>query len=191
MELPQAERDAIRAQLAQVLADPADGRDRFDAEVWLAAQQAPLTRFLGDADDRLDVLAIVWTEAQRHAIDPEFALALIEIESSFDRYAISSAGAQGLMQVMPFWKAELGRRDDNLTDPVVNVRYGMTILAHYLGREAGDPVRALTRYHGNTRDLSYPSKVYAAWNARWRTRAIAEVRELVASCYRARLTTCD
>jgi soluble lytic murein transglycosylase-like protein len=124
-------------------------------------------------------------------MDPELALALIEVESSFNRFAVSSAGAQGLMQVMPFWKAELGRTDDNLTDPVTNVRYGMTILAHYLQREAGNPVRALTRYHGSMRDMSYPSRVFGAWNARWRTRDLAEVHELVAACYRARLQTCD
>lgn len=189
--LSDAERTDIRRQLASVLADGDDRRDRFDAEVWLTAQDAPLRRFLRNDDERLEVLALVWTEADRHGIDPELALALIEVESSFNRYAVSSAGAQGLMQVMPFWKAELGRRDDNLTDPVTNVRYGMTILAHYLQREAGNPVRALTRYHGSMRDLSYPTRVFTAWNARWRTRDLSEVHELVTACYRARLTGCD
>lgn len=189
--LSEAERTEIRRQLATVLAGDDDRRDRFDAEVWLTAQDLPLRRFLRDEDERLEVLALVWTEADRHGIDPELALALIEVESSFNRYAVSSAGAQGLMQVMPFWKAELGRTDDNLTDPVTNVRYGMTILAHYLQREAGNPVRALTRYHGSMRDMSYPSRVFAAWNARWRTRDLAEVHELVSACWRARLRTCD
>jgi soluble lytic murein transglycosylase-like protein len=184
----------LRLELAEVLAAAENGPDRFDAEVWLTAQEPRMNafrRFLPDPDERLDVLGIVWEEATRHGIDPEFALALIQVESSFDRYAISSAGARGLMQVMPFWKAELGRPEDNLTNPVTNVRYGMTILAHYLERESGDVVRALTRYHGDRSDLSYPRRVFAAWNQRWRTRAPHEVRGLLASCYRARLGSCD
>jgi soluble lytic murein transglycosylase-like protein len=193
-DLPADEVRRLRLELAEVLAAADEGPDRFDAEVWLTAQEPRMRAFrrhLPDPDVRLDVLGIVWEEATRHGIDPEFALALIEIESSFDRYAISSAGARGLMQVMPFWKAELGRRADNLTDPVTNVRYGMTILAHYLERESGDVVRALTRYHGDRSDLSYPRRVFAAWNQRWRTRAPHEVRGLLASCYRARLGSCD
>ncbi|MDZ7825044.1 MAG: transglycosylase SLT domain-containing protein [Gammaproteobacteria bacterium] len=193
-DLPADEVRQLRLELADVLAAADQGPDRFDAEVWLTAQEPRMNafrRFLPDPDERLDVLGIVWEEATRHGIDPEFALALIEVESSFDRYAISSAGARGLMQVMPFWKAELGRREDNLTDPVTNVRYGMTILAHYLERESGDVVRALTRYHGDRSDLSYPRRVFAAWNQRWRTRAPHEVRGLLASCYRARLDSCD
>ena len=190
-ELDEAERQALRAELAAVLTSGDDKLDRFDAEVWHAALDPKLARFLPDPERRLEVLALVWREARRHALDPELALALIEVESSFDRFAVSRVGAQGLMQVMPFWKGELGRDEDNLTDPVTNVRYGMTILAHYLEREDGDIVRALTRYHGSRRDLSYPTRVFRAWNARWRTRPRGEVRALVASCYRARLATCD
>ena len=182
---------ALRVDLAAVLTDDDPVRDRFDAEVWLHAADGALTRFLPDADERLDLLALVWHEAARHDLDPEFALAVMEVESTFDRYAISSAGAQGLMQVMPFWKRELGRDADNLTDPTTNVRYGMTILAHYLDREDGDAVRALTRYHGNRRDLSYPERVYRAWNRSWRTTTRGEARALMQSCYAARLATCD
>jgi soluble lytic murein transglycosylase-like protein len=190
-DLDEAERQALRAELAAVLTAGDDGLDRFDAEVWHAALDPKLARFLPDPERRLEVLALVWREARRHELDPELALALIEVESSFDRFAVSRVGAQGLMQVMPFWKGELGRDEDNLTDPVTNVRYGMTILAHYLEREDGDIVGALTRYHGSRRDLSYPTRVFRAWNARWRTRPRGEVRALVASCYRARLATCD
>ncbi len=185
------ERRAIRAELAAVLSADDDDRDRFDAEVWLAAVEPRLARFLRDPEARLRLLAHVWQEAARHAIDPDLAMAVIEVESSFDRFAISSAGAQGLMQVMPFWKHELGRSDDNLTEVDTNIRYGMTILAHYLQRESGDAVRALTRYHGNVRDFSYPDRVFRAWNARWRTRDTGEVRHLLAACYRAGLKHCD
>jgi soluble lytic murein transglycosylase-like protein len=185
------ERRAIRAELATVLSANDAGRDRFDAEVWLATVEPRLARFLRDPQARLLLLAEVWQEAARHAIDPDLAMAVIEVESSFDRFAISSAGAQGLMQVMPFWKHELGRSEDNLTDVHTNVRYGMTILAHYLQRESGDAVRALTRYHGNVRDFSYPDRVFRAWNARWRTRDGGEVRDLLAACYQAGLDHCD
>jgi len=185
------EQQAIRAELAAVLSAADERRDRFDAEVWLTTVEPRLARFMRDPDTRLLLLAEVWQEAARHAIDPDLAMAVIEVESSFDRFAISSAGAQGLMQVMPFWKHELGRSEDNLTAIDTNVRYGMTILAHYLQKDSGDAVRALTRYHGNIRDFSYPDRVFRAWNARWRTRGNGEVRDLLAACYQARLDHCD
>jgi soluble lytic murein transglycosylase-like protein len=185
------ERAALRAELAAVLGDEDPQRDRFDAEVWLHAADAALERFLPDPEERLRLLGLVWHEAGRHGIDPEFALAVMEVESAFDRYAVSSAGAQGLMQVMPFWKRELGRDDDNLADPRTNLRYGMTIFAHYLDREDGDAVHALTRYHGDRSDLSYPDRVYRAWNRRWRTTARGEAHALVTACYAARLRHCD
>ena len=190
-DLDAAEIAAVRTELAAVLADEDADRDRFDAEVWLLAKDAALSRLVSDPDERLTLLGLVWYEAHRHEIDPELALAVIEVESTFDSFAVSSAGAQGLMQVMPFWKKELGRDDDNLTEARTNVRYGMTILAHYLNREAGDAVRALTRYHGNRRDLSYPERVYRAWNRNWRTTSRGEARDLMTSCYAARLKTCD
>lgn len=190
-DLAEDELAELRSELAAVLTDTDPGHDRFDAEVWLHAADRALEPFLDDTDERLALLGVVWDEANRHDIDPEFALALIEVESTFNRFAVSSAGAQGLMQVMPFWKRELGRMDDNLTDTRTNVRYGMTILAHYLEREQGNAVRALTRYHGNRRDLSYPERVYRAWNRHFRTSARGEVPALMAACYAARLRTCD
>lgn len=190
-ELGEDERRAIRAELAAVLSATDDTRDRFDAEVWLATVEPRLARFLRNEEARLELLATVWQEAARHGIDPDLAMAVMEVESTFDRFAISHAGAQGLMQVMPFWKHEIGRPEDNLHDPQTNIRYGMTILAHYLQRESGDTVRALTRYHGNIRDFSYPDRVYRAWNARWRTSGTAEARALLASCYSAGLNHCD
>ena len=123
-DLDAAEIAAVRTELAAVLADEDADRDRFDAEVWLLAKDAALSRLVPDPDERLTLLGLVWHEAHRHEIDPELALAVIEVESTFDRFAVSTAGAQGLMQVMPFWKKELGRDDDNLTDARTNVRYG-------------------------------------------------------------------
>ena len=95
-------------------------------------------------------------------------LALIHTESSFDRFAVSSAGAQGLMQVMPFWKSVIGRPDDNLTDIETNLRYGSAILSHYLKRESGNLTRALARYNGSLGQTWYPDRVYENWDRHWR-----------------------
>ena len=99
-------------------------------------------------------------------------LAVIEVESRFDRFAISRAGAQGLMQVMPFWKEELGRRDDNLTDTTTNLRYGCRILEFYLQRENGALHRALAAYNGSSGSRRYSERVQRAWSRRWRTTAL-------------------
>jgi soluble lytic murein transglycosylase-like protein len=89
------------------------------------------------------------------------------VESNFDRFAISSAGARGLMQVMPFWLDEIGRPDDDLFDIETNLRFGCTILRHYLDRERGDRVRALARYNGSLGQTWYPQRVFTALSQRW------------------------
>ena len=89
-----------------------------------------------------------------------------------DRYAVSRVGAQGLMQVMPFWKEEIGRSDDNLTHTPTNLRYGYHILRFYLDREDQNLNRALAAYNGSSGSLRYPNKVRAAWENHWRTAAL-------------------
>ncbi|MDP5053362.1 MAG: lytic transglycosylase domain-containing protein, partial [Congregibacter sp.] len=101
-----------------------------------------------DADVRLPLLRQVHAAATRSALSPELVLAVIEVESHFDRFAVSSAGAQGLMQVMPFWKDEIGRPKDNLTNNLTNLDYGCRILQFYLQREDGVLHRALAAYNG-------------------------------------------
>jgi len=96
-------------------------------------------------------------------------LAVIEVESHFDRFAISRVGAQGMMQVMPFWKDEIGRPDDNLTDNLTNFEYGCRILQFYLKREKGHLHKALARYNGSVGKRIYSDKVYLAWRRHWRT----------------------
>ena len=95
-------------------------------------------------------------------------MALIEVESAFDSYAVSVAGAQGMMQVMPFWKKELGRSEDNLINPQTNLRYGCTILKYYLDREQGRLADALARYNGSYGQYWYPQRVLDTWNLHWR-----------------------
>jgi len=95
-------------------------------------------------------------------------LGLIEIESKFRKYAVSSAGARGYMQVMPFWTALVGTPDHNLFHLRTNLRYGCVILRHYLDLEKGDLVRALARYNGSLgKATGYPDKVLRAWRTRW------------------------
>ena len=109
-------------------------------------------------------------EAQRAGLDPNLVLGLIEVESYFRRYAISSAGARGYMQVMPFWTQVIGDGDPaKLFDMRTNLRYGCTILRHYLDIERGDLYRALGRYNGSLGRPEYPNAVLRAWR-KWETR---------------------
>lgn len=142
--------------------------DRYDAEVWLLIKSNSLARFLPDKSRRFEFLRKVHRAATRAGLEPEIVLALIEVESHFDPYAVSSAGAQGLMQVMPFWKKEIGRPNDNLTDTDTNLRYGCTILKHYLKREKGRLADALARYNGSYGQYWYSERVLVAWEKRWR-----------------------
>lgn len=181
------ERAAIRHHL-ELTIDVADSfADRFDAEVWLVDMSGRLARFLPDAPERLALLQHVHREARRAQLKPELVLALIQVESRFDRYAISRAGAQGLMQVMPFWKREIGREGDNLTDVVTNLRYGCQILRYYMDREDGNWTRALARYNGSLGKTWYPERVIGAWRDYWYAGDLSE-RESAASTLTANET---
>ena len=141
--------------------------DRFDAEVWLTDMSRRLERQVQDPDERIEILALVHMEAARVELPPELILAVIEVESNFDRYAVSVAGALGLMQVMPFWKDEIGRPDDNLTINATNLEYGCRILQFYLQREDGHLHRALARYNGSVGKTWYSEKVMSRLNSKW------------------------
>ena len=163
-----SDRAALSIYLDRALSEDDGFEDRFDAEVWLVDMQQRLTPLLPDAQERLTLLTQVHQQATRLDLPPELVLSIIEVESGFDRYAVSRAGAQGLMQVMPFWKEEIGRPDDNLIHPDTNLRYGCHILRYYLDREAQHLSRALAAYNGSSGSNRYPDKVRAAWHARWR-----------------------
>ncbi len=187
----QTESDAaLIGKLAISLADTSEAVDRYDAEVWLRASEQRLTRYLDDHQERLDLLRIVYREAHRQNLDADLVLAVMQIESAFDRFAISRVGAQGLMQVMPFWRLELGRPQDNLTDVETNVIYGTTILAHYLEVSKGDLVDALARYNGSRGRLKYPELVVGAWRRTWRNKTSADLPQLQASCQSYGLKAC-
>lgn len=166
------DRAALTAYLSTALTEDNGFRDRSDAEVWLVDMQQRLAPLVPDAKERLDLLTQVHQQASRVNLHPELVLAVIEIESHFDRYAVSRAGAQGLMQVMPFWKNELGRPEDNLTDTATNLRYGCHILRFYLDREDQHLSRALAAYNGSSGSERYANKARDAWQTRWCTQPI-------------------
>lgn len=157
----------LRRLLKDTITQSTSFQDRFDAEVWLVDMSGRLQRWIKDKDHRLRLLRMIHQEATRAGLQPELVLSVIHVESLFDRFAISSAGAQGLMQVMPFWKNEIGRPDDNLTKVHTNLRYGCTILKHYLDKENGDLIRALARYNGSLGQTWYPERVMNAWDRYW------------------------
>jgi len=159
----------LRTALFTAIQDNNSFSDRFDAEVWLLDMSNRLRKKVPDTQERIQLLKMIHYEAGRANVPPELVLAVIEVESNFDRWAVSSAGAQGLMQVMPFWLDELGRPDDSLQQPHINLRLGCTILRHYLDRERGDLRRALARYNGSPliNMNSYPQRVLDALRMRW------------------------
>ncbi len=159
----------LRAILKQTINHADSFQDRFDAEVWLVDMSHRLKRYVPDDKKRLELLRAVHLASTRANLKPELVLSVIQIESAFKQYALSRVGAQGLMQVMPFWKNEIGRPDDNLMDRDTNLLYGCTILKHYLDREKGDFIRALARYNGSLGKTKYPEKVLLAWEKRWFT----------------------
>lgn len=163
-QAPDAE---LRELLKQTVSEADSFYDKFDAEVWLVDMSKRLSRYVKDHQTRLSLLKKIHFEARRADIAPELVISLIHVESGFQRFAISSVGAQGLMQVMPFWKKEIGRPDDNLTDVQTNLRYGCTILKHYIDKEKGNLIRALGRYNGSLGKFKYPEKVLRFWEKYW------------------------
>jgi len=157
----------MRTALLEAINSSNSFTDRFDAEVWLTDMSRRLQGRVKDPEERLKILKQVHYEARRSGLEPELVLALINVESNFDHFAISSVGARGLMQIMPFWLEEIGRPDDNLFDISTNLRFGCTILNIYLKREKGDMRRALARYNGSVGKNWYPQRVYKALRTTW------------------------
>ena len=140
---------------------------RFEAEVWLMDMSTRLKKILPDDAQRLELLRLVHREARNAQLAPELVLAVIDVESRFNRFAVSTSGAQGLMQIMPFWLDEIGKPGDNLFDVQTNLRFGCTILKYYLEREKGGMTGALARYNGSYGKPQYPQLVINALNKRW------------------------
>lgn len=158
---------SLRTTLEDSLSAPRSPADVWAARQWLNDMGPRLARFVKDPSLRTELLKRVYQEAQLAGLPPELVLAVIQVESAFQQEAVSSAGAVGLMQIMPFWIRELGLPADDLKDMWRNLRYGCTILAHYLAVEDGDFTRALARYNGSLGETWYPEKVMGAWQRHW------------------------
>jgi len=182
---------AVIDALARTMSQELDQGDHFDAQVWLLSSAPKIARYVSVEKEREQILQMVYREATRHKIDPDLVLALMQVESKFDRFAVSSAGAQGLMQVMPFWRIEIGRPQDNLTQIDTNIRYGTAILAQYLVEARGDLIDALARYNGSRGRLNYPELVVYSYRARWQTQTTDDLPQLRAGCMNYSLAACS
>jgi soluble lytic murein transglycosylase-like protein len=159
---------SVRATLANAVNDrtPVDLKD-LDTRAWVRGMTRKVIARYPDEDAARNFLAMVRYESMRAGLDPHVVLAVIDVESKFRKYAVSKAGARGLMQVMPFWVREIGAPTDNLFQERINLRYGCTILRHYLDRERGNLSNALGRYNGSLGQPDYPNRVLKAWKERW------------------------
>ncbi len=176
--------------LARSMSDDLDHGDHFDAQVWLLSSVPKLARYVKNEKEQELILRTVYRESNRHDMDPDLVLAVMQVESRFDRFAVSRVGAQGLMQVMPFWRNEIGRPQDNLTQIKTNVRYGTAILGQYLSEAHGDLIDALARYNGSRGRLNYPELVVYAYRAKWQTQSTDVLPRLEAGCRAYSLAAC-
>ena len=171
---------SIRAGLQASIADTPASRHAFsnpvDAVNWLTDMAQRMEKRVPYLRTRLDLLRTVHYEASRAGLDPQLGLAVIHVESNFRKYAVSSAGARGYMQVMPFWVGVIGKKGDNLFNLRTNLRYGCVILRHYLDIEGGNLSRALGRYNGSLGKPEYPNLVLRAMQASWRDDVAREPR---------------
>jgi soluble lytic murein transglycosylase-like protein len=158
---------SVKSAMSRAISDKGVPQLRFkdpeDGYRWLLEMSDRLAKRVPDAKYRIELLKTVHYEATRAGLDPQLVLGIIHVESAFKKYAVSTAGARGLMQVMPFWVNLIGEGEHNLFHLRTNIRYGCVILRHYLDIEKGDLYRALGRYNGSLGKPEYPNLVLAAW----------------------------
>ena len=166
-----AQRDPELREVLQAAIQKAECfADKYDSAVWFTLMEPRLRRRVPDREERLAILQAVWCEARMAGaapLPPGLVLAVIDVESAFDRYAVSRVGAVGLMQVMPFWPEKLGMERHQLTRATANIHMGCAILRYYLQRENRDFLRALGRYYGNVNDRTYAGLVVNRWTRMW------------------------
>src|SRR5690606_32326256 len=146
---PAAVDSSLREALIRAINASDSFTNRYVAEVWLMDMSQRLARWLPEPNERLELLRQVHYEATRAGLPPELVLAVIEVEFAFSRWAIASAGAQGLMQIRPCWLKGIGRPEDNLFHVGTSLRYGSANLRDYLDRSKGNLTEALARYNGS------------------------------------------
>jgi soluble lytic murein transglycosylase-like protein len=160
----------LKALLQKIIGSSDCFADKFESEVWYKTMEPRLVRLVPTHAARVEILNHVYCEAKRDPslqLPPDLVLALIEVESRFDPWAVSPAGAVGLMQVMPFWPRELGVQNQ-LVRVESNIRMGCEILRFYLRAENRNWTRALARYNGSVGRTTYPALVMQRWQRVWR-----------------------
>jgi soluble lytic murein transglycosylase-like protein len=161
---------ALETVVAKAIAQAQCFSDQYDSAVWYKLMEPRLRELVKEKNERIDILQQVYCETHRGGearLPPGLVMAVIAVESRFDRWAVSSAGAVGLMQVMPFWPERLGMRRYQLVHVEPNIHMGCAILRYYLGAERNDVRRALARYNGSPGKRDYPDLVLTQWT-RWR-----------------------
>ncbi|MGB8857454.1 MAG: lytic transglycosylase domain-containing protein [Burkholderiales bacterium] len=162
---------SVRANMSRAVSDQGITRSIFSSPTeerrWLDTMGSKLLKAFPVRAEREEFLRTVHYEATRAGLDPQMVLGLIQVESGFKKYAISSASARGYMQVMPFWVKDIGTPDMSLFNLRTNLRFGCTIMRHYLDIERGNLYRALGRYNGSLGRPEYPNMVLAAWKRSW------------------------
>lgn len=172
--------DSVRSALSAAVANSAPPKPVFESTsarmaylAWLGEMSERLKRQKTDAQTRTEFLETLWYESKRAGLDPTVVLGIVQVESAFRKYAISSVGARGYMQVMPFWARLIGDGDPSrLFHMQTNLRFGCVIMRHYLDLERGDLFMALGRYNGSRGRAEYPNQVFAA-RRRWELSATA------------------
>jgi soluble lytic murein transglycosylase-like protein len=160
---------ALREVVARAIAQAQCFTDQYDSAVWYTLMEPRLRTLVKDHSERIEILKQVYCETHRPGesrLPPGLVMAVIAVESRFDRWAVSASGAVGLMQVMPFWPEHLGMRRYELVHVAPNVHMGCAILRYYLGYEHNDVRKALARYNGSPGKRDYPDRVLTAWR-RW------------------------
>jgi soluble lytic murein transglycosylase-like protein len=160
----------LRAVVQQAIQARECFGDQYDSAVWYTLMEPKLRRYMPSRDERVALLRTVYCETHRPgttSLPPGLVLAVLDVESRFDRWAVSNSGAVGLMQVMPFWPEQLGMHRRELVTTEANIRMGCAILRHYLETEHNDVRRALGRYNGSVRGREYPDRVVTRWTRYW------------------------
>jgi soluble lytic murein transglycosylase-like protein len=168
---PDAQRDPeLKAIVASAISSAECFPDKYESAVWYTLMEPKLRRTVQDPAERMQILKTAFCEAHRpgeQRLPPGLVMAIMDVESRFNRWAVSSAGAVGLMQVMPFWPGELGMKRHQLTQVEANMRMGCAIFRYYLRRERNDVRKALARYNGSVGRREYPDLVVNRWTRSW------------------------
>lgn len=177
----------VQASLHSAIINPIQPRLVFSsdekANAWMADMSARLKKvapkdpLVQDDFMRKRLLTTIQYESVRAGLDPQLVLSVITVESRFNKYAISSAGARGIMQVMPFWLKQIGSSEQDLLNVQTNIRFGCTILRHYIQMEKGDIFMALGRYNGSRGQATYPNLIFAAYNRYWQPAKFATLSQ--------------